>query len=283
MHRLVLVKRQFHVRLPSGKKPLKPVPLVLVLHGGGGRPVNFDYLMTNHTLSSAADERSMMLVFPKGINKQWNDGRNEIFKGKASYDDVGFINAVMQSVIAQYEIDQSRIYVTGISNGGHMSLRLAMDLSEKIAAVAAVTAQVSKKIANKIPEQAIGVMLVNGTQDPLVPYDGGTIKLSKIGRSRGEVLSSEQSAAIFQRHNGCEKVATTNTLPDNNRVDGTRVRVHTYNQCDDQVLVKLVEVDGGGHTWPGGRQYLKKRRIGRVSKDINASELILDFFLSQTL
>lgn len=59
--------------------------------------------------------------------------------------------------------------------------------------------------------------------------------------------------------------------------------MHSYNNCNDQVTVKLVEVVGGGHTWPGGRQYLRERRIGRVSKDINASELILDFFLSQAL
>lgn len=277
------IQRQYHVRLPSGNRPTEPVPLVLVLHGGGGRPDNFDFLMTNNTLSKAADARSMMLVFPTGINKQWNDGRREIFRGEPSYDDVGFIDAVISAVVSEHNIDESRIYVTGISNGGHMSFRLGMELAEKIAAIAPVTAQVSKSIANKTPADAISVMLVNGTDDPLVPYDGGAIKLSKIGRSRGEVLSSDQSAALFARHNGCNQTANTITLPDSNRADGTQVRVHSYNACNDQVTVKLVEVVGGGHTWPGGRQYLRERRIGRVSKDINASELILDFFLEQSL
>ncbi|MBX2835729.1 MAG: esterase [Gammaproteobacteria bacterium] len=275
-------QRQYLLRLPSGELPAKPIPLVLVLHGGGGRPDNFDYLMTNHTLSKADDSRSMMLVFPTGINKQWNDGRSEIFKGKPSYDDVGFIDAVISDVVSQYPIDESRIYATGISNGGHMSFRLGMELATTIAAIAPVTAQVSKSISKQIPAKTLGVMLVNGTEDPLVPYDGGLIKLSKIGRSRGEVLSSEQSAVLFSQHNGCNESAATITLPDSNRSDGTLVRVHSYDNCNDQVTVKLVEVVGGGHTWPGGRQYLGKRRIGRVSKDINASELILDFFLSQT-
>ncbi len=79
------IQRQYHVRLPSGNRPAKPVPLVLALHGGGGRPDNFDFLMTNNTLSKAADARSMMLVFPTGINKQWNDGRSEIFGDDPRY------------------------------------------------------------------------------------------------------------------------------------------------------------------------------------------------------
>lgn len=219
---------------------------------------------------------------PTGINKQWNDGRSEIFRGNPSYDDVGFIDAVITAVVSKYNINEAQIFATGISNGGHMSFRLGMDLADRIAAIAPVTAQVSRSIANKNPTDSIGVMLVNGTEDPLVPYEGGPIKLSSVGRSRGEVLSSDQSADLFGRHNECDITASTISLPDTDRNDGTRVKVHSYNNCNNQVSVKLVEVVGGGHTWPGGRQYLRERRVGRLSKDINASELILDFFLGHT-
>ncbi len=272
-------RRFFHIRPPSDFDSSKRYSLVLVLHGGGGRGFNFDQLMTDTTLSAAADRRSVMLVFPEGKRKQWNDGRPEIRKRGRQYDDVGFISALIDLMVARHGVDPDRVYATGISNGGHMALRLAAELSTKIVAIAPVAAQLPQVTARNKPQFPISVMMVLGTKDPLVPYKGGHIRLSKAGRSRGQVLSAVDTIRYFRQHNGCDGVPDIKSAVDADPSDGTRVQFHFHRRCKNRTKVTLVKVIGGGHTWPGGYQYLRARRVGPVSRDINASELILDFFV----
>lgn len=275
-------ERTYHVRLPQDFRANKRHPLALVLHGGSGRGVDFDRVMTSGTLHAAAEARDVVLVFPEGINKQWNDGRTEIFRGDEPHDDVGFISVLIDTLIEDYGVDASRVYATGISNGGFMSVRLAMELSNKLAAVVPVTAQVSQAIADRQPTHPISVMFVNGTDDPLVPYEGGHVRLFRVGRSRGEVLSTELSTRLFREHNNCVTTPVEEQLEDYDPDDGTTVQVRIYGDCDAGTEVVLIKVNGGGHTWPGGNQYLRPKRIGLVSRDIDASELILDFLLSHS-
>ena len=276
------VKRTYHIHLPPGFRKDKPAPLVLALHGGGGKGRKFDQGTTQGTLTTAADQRGIVLVFPEGMNKQWCDGRTEIIKNKC-HDDVGFISKIIDAMVSAYGIDSRRVYATGISNGGFMSVRLAMDLSEKITAIAPVTAQISKALKDKSPKRPISVMFVNGTRDPLVPFKGGQIRLFKYGRGRGEILSTMASMKRFHRFNGCPKSSTKDKIPDWDPDDGAIVETETYSGCKEETEVVLVKVIGGGHTWPGGKQYLSPKMVGVVCRDINASEMILDFFLRHTL
>lgn len=276
------IERIYHIHLPSGFNRTKPAPLVLALHGGGGEGRRFDQSTTQGTLKTAANKRGVVLVFPEGINKRWNDGRTEMLATKKTYDDVGFISVLIDTMVKNYGIDSKRVYATGISNGGFMSVRLAMDLSEKIAAVAPVTAQISKALKNKTPKLPISIMIINGTMDPLVPFDGGHIRLFKFGRSRGEILSTSSTVEFFRRHNGCESIPEKSKLQDKDPKDGTNVEIEKYIGCKDGTEVILLKVIGGGHTWPGGKQYLKPRIVGMVCRDINASEIIIDFFLGHS-
>ncbi len=276
------VKRTYHIHLPPGFGRKNPAPLVLVLHGGGGEGRRFDQSTTQGTLTAAADRHGVVLVFPEGIRKQWNDGRTEIFKTRKAHDDVGFISKVIDTMVKNYGIDPTRVYATGISNGGFMSVRLSMDLTEKIAAVAPVTAQMTKALKDKTPKLPISIMIVNGTKDPLVPFGGGHIRLFRFGRSRGKILSTAATIERFRRHNGCGKTPEKHMLPDRDPDDGTTVAIDRYAGGKDGTEVILVKVIGGGHTWPGGKQYLKPRIIGAVSRDIDASEMILQFFLGHS-
>lgn len=276
------VKRTWHIYLPPGFSKNTPSPLVIALHGGGGNGRKFDQMTTEGTLTAAADKRGVVLVFPEAMNRQWHDGRKEIVKGDKIYDDVGFISRLIDVMVEKYAVDTRRIYATGISNGGFMSIRLAMDLSGKIAAVAPVTAQISRALAGRLPMQPISIMIVNGTADPLVPYDGGTIRLFRFGRSRGEILSTTASFEHFRRHNGCDQPPVSTKLPDNDPEDETTVEITRYTDCRSGSEVVLIKVIGGGHTWPGGKQYLRPRMVGKVSREVNASEMILDFFLRHT-
>jgi polyhydroxybutyrate depolymerase len=276
------IERTYHIILPSDFSTEEPSPLVIALHGGGGQGSQFDQGATQGTLTAAADERGVVLVFPEGVDKQWCDGRFaqlDIERQCDTVDDVAFISEIIDDMIQNYGIDPTRVYATGISNGGFMSVRLAIDLSEKIAAVAPVAAQLSVALEGKSPQLPIPIMIINGTEDPLVPFDGGDVRLFESGRSRGEVLSTAVTIEHFRQHNNCDSTPQLVDLPDTDPDDGTTVTVETYTGCDDGAEVILVKVIGGGHAWPGGKQYLGPKLVGVVSHEINASEMILDFFL----
>lgn len=277
------INRTYHVYLPPDLIKDVPAPLVIALHGGKGDGRGFDRNTTAGTLTAAAAARGVVLVFPEGINKQWCDGRTEMLKDKGKiYDDVGFISQIIDKMIKDYGIDPKRVYITGISNGGFMSVRLAMELSEKIAAVAPVAAQISEALKDKTPQLPISIMVINGTKDPLVPYNGGDLRLFGFGRSRGAVLSTAKTIELFVHHNGCGKAPMTIEIDDKDPDDGATVVVEKYKDGKDGTEVILLKVIGGGHTWPGGEQYLGPRLIGTVCRDIDASEMILDFFLAHS-
>ena len=99
-------------------------------------------------------------------------------------------------------------------------------------------------------------------------------------KERGRVLSTVDTVEHFRRLNGCEKTGLPVLLPDIDRKDGTRVRRTAHTGGADGSEVVLYEIGNGGHTWPGGKQYLRERFVGKVCRDINASRLILEFFLS---
>ncbi|WP_273566885.1 alpha/beta hydrolase family esterase [Maribacter halichondriae] len=277
------VERTYHMYLPSNFDESNDTPLVFALHGGGGTGTNFEDDVSAGTLTTAAESRGMILIMPNGIDKRWNDGRPEIFGNDSMYDDVGFIAAIIDDMIQNYGVDANRVYVTGISNGGLMSIRLAMDLSNKITAIAPVTAQITTAIQSKVPELPISIMIVNGEEDPLVPYNGGCILGPFVPDCmRGEVLSTAASIEKFVDHNQCANPSETQPIIDTIPTDGTSVEISGHKGCEQGTEVVLVRVIGGGHTWPSGAQYLSPNLVGVVSKEINASEMILDFFLSHS-
>ena len=133
------VERRYLLHRPSQRETGTLAPLVLVLHGGGGTPEQMDR-GTNHAMSAEASRRGFLLVFPEGMERAWNDGRTEHLRKplgrKEAHDDVGFLSALIDRMVAEHGADPERVYATGISNGGFMSVRLAMELSGKVAAVA---------------------------------------------------------------------------------------------------------------------------------------------------
>jgi polyhydroxybutyrate depolymerase len=279
-HNLVYqgLTRTYHVYLPSGHSPNKAAPLVIALHGGGGNGENMDR-STGRQLTREAERWSWVVVFPEGVENGWNDGRKintPKARRRSQVDDVGFIAKLIDGLHTDFKIDRKRVYATGISNGGFMSLRLAVDLSDCIAAVGVVTASLAKVLEQKTPKQPVGVLFMNGTQDPLVPYEGGQVMV--LGRPRGEILSTEASVRWWAKHMDCSSSPKISQLPDIVKIDGTHTKVERYTDCRGQVQVILYQVVGGGHTWPGGKQYLPKKVIGRVSRDFQAARKIFDFF-----
>lgn len=280
-------ERRFHLHVPPDFDPGRdrPWPLVLALHGGGGRGVGFDRNTSDGTFLAQADRLGFVVALPEGVDKGWNDGRTDAaVASRTRHDDVGFLQVLIDTLIASHGVDPGRVYATGISNGGIMSFRLACELSERVAAIAAVTASMPLHLSACAPSRPVSVLVINGSEDPLVPYEGGAIRLRFFGsgaRSRGEVISTDASIAFWVERNGCSAAARVTALEDGDPDDGTRVVVERYQGCAGGSEVALYRVEGGGHTWPGGRQYLPERLVGRVSRDVDASRIILEFFAAR--
>lgn len=270
--------RTYHVHLPPGHSPAKPVPLVVALHGGGGTGLGFE-AGTGAGLRAESDRRGWVIVYPEGIEKGWNDGRplsSARDVQRAGVDDVGFLAALIARLHADHGIDRSRVFFTGISNGGFMSMRFAIDHPSQLAAIAAVTANLAKLHETRKLERPVPVLIMNGTDDPLVPWAGGQVRV--LGRDRGEVLSTLDTIRWWTAQNGCAGAPVQGTLPDLVPDDGTRVHTEIHGSCQDRSEVALYRIEGGGHTWPGGAQYLPERVIGRVSRDFEGTRAIFDFF-----
>ena len=236
--------------------------------------------LTRRRFNELADRDGFFVVYPQGVDKSWNDGRPDKISGahRKGIDDVGFLGALIEHLIYEYPIDSARIFVTGISNGGLMSFRLGCTLNDKIRAIAPVTAQIPSALEPLCrSESEVSLAVFNGTEDPLVPYNGGQITVFR--QQRGEVLSTDETIKIWQNKNRCRSKARVTEVPDL-AADGTRVTKIEYTQCAAESRVVLFRIDGGGHTWPDGRQYLPVRRVGRTSRDINACDEIWEFFKS---
>jgi polyhydroxybutyrate depolymerase len=255
------------------------MPLLIVLHGGGGTGRGMEKVLTLGGLNTLADTERFIAVYPDGIGKHWNDGRDlrRYRAHRERVDDVGFITALIDYLAGTLPIDRQRVYVTGMSNGGHMAFRLACEKTEKIAAIAVVTASLTENLGPRCsPSVPLSVLIMNGTEDPLVPWHGGAIQFRR--RTFGMVWSTPDTVRYWVNHNTCVPTPDSVDKWDENSQDGTWVKREVYGRCEEGVEVVLFSIQGGGHTWPSGYQYLPERLIGKTSMEISAEKAIWDFF-----
>lgn len=273
------LQRTYKIHIPPNISDEISPALIFVLHGGGGTGDGMERSLTLGGFNILSDENNFIVVYPDGIERNWNDGRKNTSDPahQQNIDDVGFINALIENLTNEFNIDQNRIFSTGISNGAMMSYRLALELPEKIAAIGPVAGAIPIDI---LPEEPLlsqlSVCVISGTNDPLVPWEGGTVGTKR--NPRGIVMSVPASVNFWVFNNNCNNTPETILLPDIDPSDRTRVYYHRYGSGENNTEVVLYEIKNGGHTWPDGYQYLSKIIIGRTSKDINANEVIWDFF-----
>jgi polyhydroxybutyrate depolymerase len=254
-----------------------PAPVVFVLHGGGGSGSNIE-LITKHGFNRIADRDGAIVVYPDGVGRNWNDGRSDVNSPafKEHVDDVAFLKALVEVVTASHPVDRGRVYATGMSNGGFMSYRLACDAAGTFRAVVAVVAGLSADLGPQCrPARPVSVAVMNGTEDPLVPWAGGAV--SAMGIKRGETWSARRTYDRWIELDACK---TRIDEPERNVApeDGTTVVVHRAIDCAAGSQVRLYEIRGGGHNWPGGATYLGVGLVGRVSSEFDGNEEIWRFF-----
>lgn len=266
--------RTYLVHLPAGYDGKTALPLVLVLHGGGGDGAGTARLTG---FSDVADREGFIVAYPDGVDRNWRDGREVV--GQPEVDDVGFLSALVEHLGRTYAVDPRRIYATGISNGALMSYTLACERAALFAAVGPVAGSMPEPLGPRCrPARPISIVQIHGTEDRFVPWDGGFV----IGGRRGRVLSVPDTIALWAGLDGCPTAPRTVQEPDRDRGDGTRVRRTGWGPCRDGTEVALYTVEGGGHTWPGGLQYLPVWIVGRTSRDLVASAAIWAFFAAHT-
>jgi polyhydroxybutyrate depolymerase len=265
------IVRSYQVHVPA-RKASQALPLVLVLHGGRGDGTGMRSLTG---MDSSADAAGFIVVYPDGVQKNWSDGRGTTDSEKVGVNDVVFLSSLAQRLSSELNADPKRIYATGISNGGFMSARLACDASNVFAAVAVVAATIPENVrTNCKPSRAVPFMMIHGTADSFVLEAGGTMTKG----DGGVIASTTQTVAVWRDLNKCSSVAVKTDINPAN--DGTSIGLERYTGCDSGSEVAFYRVTNGGHTWPGGSQYLPVILVGKTSRDLNASDTILAFFKS---
>jgi polyhydroxybutyrate depolymerase len=259
-------------------------PLLIVLHGAGGQGPGMASLTGLHHRGPAA---GFVTIFPDGLGRVWNDARGvQSLKRREGVDDVGFFQALLARLASEGRARGEAVYLAGISNGGLMSEHVARHGLLPVAGIGLVAGpgtQTSRE-AMPHPTQPATVAVFAGTADPLVPYAGGPI--GPLGRmlqrrgdhtERGLAVAAEVVAADWAGANGIDggpRVAPLSTAPGDLPVS------RIVWQAPGSPTVALYRIEGGGHTWPGGSQYLPARFIGPTAQSLDASGILLEQFRS---
>ncbi len=241
-------ERSYIIHVPPDYDSDQPTPVVLVFHGGGGNAENVRRITG---FSATADDEGFVIVYPNGTGRlddkllTWNGGTCCGYAVNEKVDDVGFVTAMIEDLATVVNVDERRIYATGMSNGAIMSYRLACELSDTIAAIGPVAA--TQNITACEPERPVPVIHFHGDSDQHAPYEGGVGPESLVGI---DFASVEETIDFWVEHNGCapEPEVETSGAPD--QPDSV---IHArYTHCDQQADVELYTVIGGLHAWPGG-------------------------------
>ncbi len=261
-------ERTYLLHLPPAYDGKRSLPLVIVLHGGGG---NAEGAVRMTGFSAKADREGFIVVYPNGSGRlkarllTWNSGNCCGYALDSDADDVGFIRALIDEMVRTRAVDPQRVYVTGMSNGGMMTYRLGCELSDKIAAIAPVAGALN--VENCQPANPVSVIIFHGTADEHVLYNGGE-PIRKVDRHFRMDKPVSYAVSFWVKHDGCSGTSK--------RIEKGSIRTEIYDGGKDGTEVVLYTVNGGGHAWPGGQAYL----LGTVpTREISATDLMWDFFV----
>ncbi|PID52582.1 MAG: hydrolase [Candidatus Moraniibacteriota bacterium] len=274
------LQRTYLIHIPKNYNENTTYPLLLSFHGGGGTAEN----QAKRGFSKKADtlasqhKKSFIVVYPQGINNQWNHGRN-VATTHENIDDVGFVRTLIAHVQNTLPIDKKNIFANGMSSGGFFSYRLGCEMSDTFAGIAPVVSAMPKSLLNSCNANSVSLIAIQGTEDPIVPINGGDVKHKTLGIGKGGLtLSSQNTEKFWAKNNKCERMPKTETLPSIMH-DGTTVTKTTYTDCAQNTKIHFYRVGGMGHQWPPNEN--RKKIAGPTSKNINATEVIVDFLMNK--
>ncbi|HBE87921.1 MAG TPA: phospholipase [Elusimicrobia bacterium] len=270
-------KRTWKVYEPAGLADGEKYPVYFLLHGGGGKAEG----MRRLTRGAFEKAGGAIVVYPQGLDEHWNDYRGDKSRKaqRENIDDVAFLKAVLDSVLKRYPGDPSRVYAAGISNGAMMSHTLACRAADRFAAVAPVAGVMPVNLASDCePSRPVPLLIIGGDKDNLVHWEGGQVTGPFGKKKLGAILSAEKTRDFWLDKNSCDISLKSSGYSDPDPEDGLAVSRERYGSCAGGAAVEFIRIHGGGHTWPGGLQYMPAAVVGKTSRDLDASEEIVKFF-----
>ena len=277
------VNRGYHLYIPQN---YTNAPVVLLFHGNkinnnvilginGGKAPYKVWL-------ELAERENLILIVPNGTGDSndsngWNDCRNDA-TGNPVTDDVLFTNNLMDFVINKYQANAAKVFAVGTSNGGHMAMRLAQEIPNRLSAFAAIVTanpQNSQCINSTVP---ISALFMNGTEDPILPDEGGSM-----AGERGKVFSAQETIDYWVNRNETEITPVTTDIDNRNEADGSTVKKHLFVNGIDSTEVAFYEIIGGGHTEPSILErytdlFLDTFGLGNQNGDIEMANEVWNFF-----
>lgn len=256
--------------------------LIFVLHGSDG---NGDLMrrMSLFRFDTLADEKGAIVVYPDGYKKFWNDCRAsaDYAANIEKIDDSAFFAAMIDHFVQTRHVDPKRVYATGISNGGHMIYRLGLEIPQRFAALAAMAANlpVDANLDCTASGQPVSMAILNGTQDPINPYNGGLVSIMG-NSSRGHVRSAEDTAQYWAGLAGAHRVDTTR-LPEADGNSATWIDREIY-RGDGSTEIRLYTLHGAGHVMPVHAGFFMTRLLGALlggnAGDMESATELWEFF-----
>ncbi|OGU58143.1 MAG: hypothetical protein A2315_09220 [Ignavibacteria bacterium RIFOXYB2_FULL_35_12] len=248
--------RNYIVFLPQNFQ--SNMAVVFNLHG---LSVSAEWQMNYSLMNEVADTAGFIVVYPNAISNDWNSG--SLTLSEPNVNDVGFISTLIDTVDAHYDIDLSRIYLCGLSDGGFMTNRLICEIGHRFATGADVAGSLR---AGRVysPLRPFPMLICHGTLDNVVPYNGSS-----------GALSTQAELNFWIQENVCQLNADTVLLLNLDPNDGCIVEKISYTNCNEESSVMFFKILGGGHQWPGGAAGLNP--YGNLNKDINLSAEIWKF------
>lgn len=279
------ISRNYHIHIPNNPEN---APVIFLFHGGGS---DYDDMLGFTGVKAPykvwldiALEENLIIVVPNGTLgsnnvRGWNDCRTDAPTNPSS-NDVKFIVDLLDFVETEYRSNPKKVFALGTSNGGHFSMRLAQEIPDRLTAFASVVASMPVNSSCVTSTAKVSALFMNGTDDPLNPYNGGSIAFN-----RGEVFSTENSVAYWVERNETDTTPEIVNPPDVNTSDGSTVSASIYRNGGDNTEVALYQINNGGHTEPSiVERYssLFLLTVGSQNGDIEMANEIWSFFEDKT-
>ncbi len=273
-------QRQYLLALPSlaasGKRPL-----IIILHGGGASAKQvLGMAFPSSPLFvwlEIAEREQLVVVAPEGCKKGWNDSFADV-ANKPQTDDTGFILAIIDKAIADHDVDPARVYVIGVSKGGTMAYRLAIEIAPRLASFAAVLATMPVKSVCPTPRAPISALFIASTKDPFIPYAGGKFFYTPL---LSPMISAEASVAIWRNLAGLADEPVITPIPHLDSNNPASVTCYVWGNEPHKLQIAFLKVDRAGHTEPSRLKrypWLLTRLIGAQNADIEIAEEAWNFF-----
>ncbi|MGI8416138.1 MAG: alpha/beta hydrolase family esterase [Nakamurella sp.] len=233
--------RSYSLYVPAKAAVTRPVPLLIVLHGGGGNGAHFEQVSG---FDQVADGAGIIVAYPNAVRAPagqvaaWNSGDCCGFAARTKIDDVGFIKGLIGALSSRYKIDPRRTYVAGYSNGGMLAYRIACQLAGTVAAIGVQSATLEFTPCR--PSQPVSLVHIHGTADTHIPMVGG----HGSGPSNADFAPPEQSAATIATADGCAATPAVSADP-----ALAHAQLHSWSGCLTGIAVQFVSVTGATHAW----------------------------------